>query len=164
MKRTAKSRGSILVCVATLLILGCKVENADEGNKRNFDDNGWTAATSGELEKIKAAFDSPLLGLKDPYSIQFRNVYVKPVAGNRIHSEMSLYACGEFNSKNGFGAYVGHDQFAAFLSDFSKGIPSVAIPGSFNTFQFEYCRTSPHYVHLDDEAFAEVLAVYEAGQ
>lgn len=50
-------------------------------------------------------------GMKDPDSAKFRNVRIKPYHGGQI-------ACGEVNSKNSYGAYVGYQRFAASHEDF----------------------------------------------
>jgi|SRR6185312_772677 len=47
---------------------------------------------------LRAAFAQS--ALKDPSSVQFANV-----------AENHLMICGEYNSKNGFGAYTGFDTF-----------------------------------------------------
>lgn len=48
--------------------------------------------------KTKVAED-----LKDPQSTQFRNVFVS----DQKSKNFDAVVCGEFNSKNGFGAYAG---------------------------------------------------------
>lgn len=55
-----------------------------------------------EQRLIAAAKDFILSGLKDPDAAKFRDVYVVPNKAT---------VCGEFNAKNGFGAYVGYKRF-----------------------------------------------------
>lgn len=60
-------------------------------------------ANAGEL---KAATDAIGLNMKDPSSVQLRNVKV------RIDPDKSgARMCGEFNAKNALGGYVGFEKF-----------------------------------------------------
>ena len=51
-------------------------------------------------------------GLKDPNSVQFRNLHLSPGASAPV-------PCGELNAKNAYGRYVGFQRFYAmrFLAD-----------------------------------------------
>lgn len=49
----------------------------------------------------KVTKDTVLATLKDPSSAQFRN----------IHKSLSGSTCGEVNTKNGFGGYIGYRLF-----------------------------------------------------
>lgn len=67
-------------------------------------------ANAGELKAATAAVGQ---GLKDPSSVQLRNVKV------RVDPDRTLARiCGEFNAKNGYGAYVG---FQKFYGDIMEG-------------------------------------------
>jgi hypothetical protein len=48
-------------------------------------------------------------GLRDPASAEFRQIKIGP------DKEGVLMACGEVNSKNAFGGYVGFSKFMAML-------------------------------------------------
>lgn len=56
--------------------------------------------------------------MKDPGSVQFRNVRV-------YRHDEQVHVCGEFNAKNGYGGYVGFQPFVSdgnFASTDSDGI------------------------------------------
>jgi hypothetical protein len=54
-----------------------------------------------ESSKVRVARD-----LKDPASVQFRDVVV-------VRNGKSVTVCGEYNAKNSYGAYVGFQKFFA---------------------------------------------------
>lgn len=61
-----------------------------------------------EQEMVSEAEAAVRGKLKDPDSTQFRNVHgASPVEGGPL-----MAVCGEFNSKNGYGGYVGYAPFA----------------------------------------------------
>ncbi|WP_236175433.1 hypothetical protein [Pseudomonas pseudonitroreducens] len=64
----------------------------------------YTAPEGSESKAVNAL--SPKL--KDPGSLQIRNVVAKGVSPDP--SKWAL--CGEYNAKNGFGGYVGFQRFA----------------------------------------------------
>lgn len=53
--------------------------------------------------------------LKDPASAQFRNVRYRIATPDKAETKFTHYLCGEVNSKNSYGAYVG---FKSFISAF----------------------------------------------
>ena len=66
-------------------------------------------STGGAVLAAEAAISE---NLKDPESTKFRNVT------ERKHPDGSFSrVCGEFNSKNGYGAYVGYQTFMSLVSD-----------------------------------------------
>jgi cytochrome c-type biogenesis protein CcmH/NrfG len=67
---------------------------------------GWTKYQDGEAAaatqaSIAAKRQLVTNQLKDPFSVQFRNEVLT----------RDGWLCGELNSKNGFGAYVGYSRF-----------------------------------------------------
>jgi hypothetical protein len=58
-------------------------------------------------EVVASAKRAVLRLLRDPESAQFRDVFVKRT------STIGTVACGEVNSKNGFGGYVGFKHFVS---------------------------------------------------
>jgi hypothetical protein len=59
---------------------------------------------STELKnQAKAAVSA---NLRDPESVQFRNLTVGKTKANG-----AAYVCGEYNAKNGFGGYAGYERF-----------------------------------------------------
>lgn len=70
---------------------------------------GLIACGSKEPPSIEAAKLAISTRMKDPNSIQFRDVRV--VALNTPAGDTEV-VCGEFNAKNGFGGYSGYEKFA----------------------------------------------------
>ena len=72
------------------------------------------ARKSEVVEKAKAAVS---VNLKDPFSVQYRNVRVVfDVAARDVSTDLPFgdkvtLVCGEYNAKNGFGAYGGFHPF-----------------------------------------------------
>lgn len=69
-------------------------------------------ANAGEL---KAATEAIGRDVKDPSPVQLRNVKVR-IDPDRSGARM----CGEFNAKNGFGAYVGFQKFYGDVVEIGK--------------------------------------------
>lgn len=63
-------------------------------------------------EAIQAVKNTVANRMRDPDSTKFRNVRIKPFEGGKI-------ACGEVNSKNAYGGYVGYQRFVASHTDFT---------------------------------------------
>lgn len=61
------------------------------------------AAARSSLDHIRNS-------LRDPYSVQFRNVWVMRITYGTANATA---VCGLFNARNGFGAYVGERPFVA---------------------------------------------------
>ena len=68
----------------------------------------WLAIGSPTI-KANAGKDSVRALMRDPSSVQFRNVEAR-----RIAPPLNEVVCGEFNAKNGFNAYTGFKRFYAF--------------------------------------------------
>lgn len=72
------------------------------------------ARKSEAVEKAKAAVSA---NLKDPFSVQYRNVRVAfDVAARDVWTDLPFgdkitFVCGEYNAKNAFGAYTGFHPF-----------------------------------------------------
>jgi hypothetical protein len=72
------------------------------------------ARKSEAVEIAKAAVGAKL---KDPFSVQYRNVRVAfDVAARDVWTDLPFgdritFVCGEYNAKNGFGAYAGFHPF-----------------------------------------------------
>lgn len=97
---------------------------------------------------VKAAYD-----LKDPDSAKFRNIFISakgwPKAGNRT-------VCGEINSKNSYGAYVGFIPFIYSESNFNQDSATnllVKDPSKFNS-QILIPQTKTDFKYFPD-LFAE---------
>lgn len=63
-------------------------------------------AEHGEEKTIELAKEILLYSFKDPYSANFRNVRLVDYADGKV-------VCGEVNSKNAYGAYIGYSPFVA---------------------------------------------------
>ena len=63
--------------------------------------------------------------MKDPESVKFRNV--KYIKGNDDNDYVNGTVCGEYNAKNGYGAYTGYKPFLINLSMKSKGFFSKGV-------------------------------------
>ena len=88
---------------------------------------GWVTVEKSEYPIIQQAFieESNLI---DPFSAQFRNVYAKEVKGTIDGVSVTNY-CGEINSKNRMGGYVGWSFFYInVISD--NGINAIGVLGS----------------------------------
>jgi hypothetical protein len=70
----------------------------------------FTLAGCGEDQQVKAAKEAVLDQLIDPQSAQFTNV----------RKLGSFAVCGEVNSKNRLGGYVGRRKFIAFVQNDSN--------------------------------------------
>lgn len=70
---------------------------------------------------------------KDPSSIKYKNV------GAFLDIEGNSYACGEFNAKNSFGAYVGYRKFiyngSTMLMNGETKVPFSELEKKFCTYQ-----------------------------
>jgi len=90
------------------------------------------ASSGNETAWIERGKDAVKTRLKDPSSAQFRNVYFHRGADNIPVS------CGEVNSKNGFGGYVGFQRFV------SAGKPELTFlekeVSGFNTTWKQFCK------------------------
>ncbi len=58
-------------------------------------------------------------GLKDPDSVQFRDVFFHPDI-EQPKSGASGYVCGQLNAKNSYGAYIGFERFYIHISAKAK--------------------------------------------
>lgn len=58
---------------------------------------------------VSAAKDAVSAAMKDPQSVEFRNVRTVDLV---TEAGTGLIVCGEFNAKNGFGGYSGFEKFA----------------------------------------------------
>lgn len=66
---------------------------------------GHHAAPNPDAILIAKAKIAVAANLKDPSSVQFRNIHVVPSTLN------SRKVCGDINAKNSYGAYVGFEEF-----------------------------------------------------
>ncbi|MDD5384558.1 MAG: hypothetical protein PHG89_06730 [Gallionella sp.] len=61
--------------------------------------------------------------LKDPSSSQFRNVRYRAIPPEKGETTITHFLCGEINSKNSYGAYVGFKDFvSAFKTSTAMGL------------------------------------------
>lgn len=91
----------------------------------------WFFLASG-IPETRRAKEQVRSMMRDPASVQFRGVQIY-----RKKNVIRYVVCGEFNAKNGFGAYAG---FKAFYI-FSDG--DVRMQDSYRDFQtgwMEFCR------------------------
>ncbi|SDR10706.1 hypothetical protein [Pseudoxanthomonas sp. CF125] len=78
--------------------------------------------------------------LKDPFSVQFRNLSLRTIHLKGPPEEVSLIYCGELNAKNSVGAYVGWSRF--YATSLGK---SVYISEKSKDFYFDlYCGDAPN--------------------
>lgn len=78
--------------------------------------------------------------LKDPFSVQFRNLSIQTIHLKGPPEETSLIYCGELNAKNSMGAYVGWSQF--YATSLGKNVYIAKKP---NDFYFRlYCKDAPN--------------------
>lgn len=64
---------------------------------------------NGQEKTIAAAQDSVKRGLKDPDSAKFQNLRIANYNNGKV-------VCGEINTKNSYGGYVGYERFVAGIS------------------------------------------------
>lgn len=88
------------------------------------------AARSGDYSALTANTKKFLMdGLKDPESVQFRNVY--------LSTNESPVICGEMNAKNSYGAYVGFKRFYYMNNDMAMleghGVGHEIFPNMYTT-------------------------------
>ncbi|MDS7929225.1 hypothetical protein RMB13_07000 [Acinetobacter sp. V102_4] len=96
---------SVLVgIVACVVILGNIGPKDSKDNNANADINSKSIIKPDTNLIVKAKRHLGNLS-KDPDSIQYKNVTAY------IDVDGNSYACGEFNAKNSFGAYVGYRKF-----------------------------------------------------
>lgn len=69
-----------------------------------------SAAAQDNSGFVRAAKRNIAAQMKDPSSVQFRDLYI----GRDSDGKLSL--CGEINAKNGYGAYAGFRPFVANAS------------------------------------------------
>lgn len=60
----------------------------------------------GKKKAAEVAIGAVRDKMKDPASVQFRNV-------KQVKYKSGMLLCGEFNAKNGYGAYTGYQPFIA---------------------------------------------------
>lgn len=74
--------------------------------------------------QMKAIRETVAYDMKDPDSVQFRNM-----AATRSPSGVT-YVCGEVNARNGFGGYVGFSPFYGMFKPNGAKFNIVMMPGS----------------------------------
>lgn len=81
--------------------------------------------------------------LKDPFSVQFRKVYVRDVSVGTKDAQTKHVYCGEINAKNSFGGYIG---WSRFLVEDVTGEPSLTIGDSeINLMMVNlFCKDAPN--------------------
>ncbi|MHB1274201.1 MAG: hypothetical protein ACYCZD_15825 [Rhodanobacter sp.] len=72
----------VALALASMMLLGCSIESK----------------YSQALDKLKGR-------MKDPSSVQFRNLHEVEYENGKP------FLCGEYNAKNGFGGYDGFERF-----------------------------------------------------
>ncbi|GEO83052.1 hypothetical protein ROR02_31830 [Pararhodospirillum oryzae] len=72
-------------------------------------DTGPYFSKHGQNKTVSKAIDSLRDLMKDPESVRVKGVRVVDFAGGKV-------VCGEFNAKNGYGAYTGYKPFVAGVS------------------------------------------------
>lgn len=90
-------------------------------------------AGTPEAQAIEQAKDAVAYDLKDPASVQFRNLRLRDFQGGKL-------LCGEINAKNSYGAYVGYAPFyAGVKGGFIKSRDSKSIHDAENAGLFAAC-------------------------
>jgi hypothetical protein len=97
---TEKTLRFILVLTAALMALSIGGCGPSEKQLKDEAERKAKEAESAKIEKLQSKVRD---GFNDPASTQFRNT--KLLSGNNV-------LCGEVNSKNAYGGYVGFKQFA----------------------------------------------------
>lgn len=90
----------------------------------------WWFLISGNPEKQRAK-DQVRSMMRDPSSVEFRNVTL-----HRKLTAVRHVVCGEFNAKNGYGAYTGFKLFYVFADG------DVRMQGKYDKFDIgwqEFC-------------------------
>lgn len=93
------------------------------------DEDAYRAVALNTLGKVRSS-------MKDPQSVQFRNLLIVHVSDGGLTPEASA-VCGEINGRNSFGAYAGFIPFIA-ADDFLM----TADDSSFGTLFAENCNPS----------------------
>jgi hypothetical protein len=91
----------------------------------------WFFLISGIPEMHRAKEQIRRL-MRDPVGVQFREVSIE-----RRPGPIRYVVCGEYNAKNGFGAYTGFERFYAFPDG------DVKIQGRYDRFEagwYEFCH------------------------
>lgn len=79
----------------------------------------------GEEKATEIAKNEISSEMKDPESVKFRNV--KYIKSNDNNDYVKGTVCGEYNAKNGYGAYTGYKPFLINVSMKSKGFFSKGV-------------------------------------
>ena len=82
------------------------------------------AGCGGEKLAIEEAKKAVRVGLSDPASAEFADVYVVPYGKDDDGGE-SYVVCGKFNAKNQFGGYAGYVRFRSMQHHPNSGKPEV---------------------------------------
>ncbi len=79
----------------------------------------------GEEKATEIAKNEISSEMKDPESVRFRNI--KYIKSNDDNDYVKGTVCGEYNAKNGYGAYTGYKPFLINISMKSKGFFSKGV-------------------------------------
>ena len=90
-------------CVISIFLSGC-----DGGRKRIEADT---------VKEVKASISNQL---KDPDAVRWRGVRSRT---EKVGDHYRVSVCGEFNAKNGYGAYVGYVPFNWYDGSMKVGLP-----------------------------------------
>jgi len=124
--------------------------------KKPEDEYGWREASQSEVKKLKESISDTQL--HDPFSVEFRGVYVNE---GGVHDY-----CGELNAKNRYGAYVGWTYFHRYYrkGGGTWGMLSLndedEIDGITNRLE-DSCVDSPLLRNFSDEAL-DAMLVYRS--
>jgi len=84
--------------------------------------------------------------LKDPFSLQFRNLYSREIKGSKTGDISKHIYCGEVNAKNEFGAYTGWSLF--YVTDMTdKPVVSIESDAGGPSLYDLLCKDSPSAVN-----------------
>ncbi|RSO57531.1 hypothetical protein EA756_08535 [Acinetobacter lactucae] len=124
---------AIVIGVALCIVILGNIKTKDSGFKESTNDTKLKQILKPDTNLIVKA--KRYIGniSKDPNSIKYKNV------GAFLDIEGNSYACGEFNAKNSFGAYVGYRKFiyngSTMLMNGETKVPFSELEKKFCTYQ-----------------------------
>lgn len=95
-------------------------------------------ATPTQAQTLEEAQQIIADEMRDPESTRFRNTWIV----KKYEGDFGLEMCGEFNSKNAMGGYVGYKMFYAIVvkaNGITKSTIIPAEPGVFSAFVLKQC-------------------------
>ena len=95
------------------------------------------ALSSGQKSMIEQTIRHDLV---DPSSAQFGSMGAAKVS--KDDGSTNIYVCGEMNSKNRMGGYVGFSAYAGILSANHDSFTLLGMDGVDESYYYEYCKNT----------------------